>query len=202
MKRTLLVVLIVVCFSLPAYAITGLGLGIHGGVSNGYSYESLDDCLAVVAESLGIAGELKFDQELIIVGVHLKVGTLPVIDFDLFADYGFASKDISSQVKLKLHDFSIGATAKKMFGATLFKPYIGAGAALHAMAYEFETDLGTPLPIPDNESILGFHFLGGVELDFPIFPLTPYAEGRYNIITTSGDKTKYFQLSGGLTMNF
>ena len=156
----------------------------------------MDNTLTRLAgDQLGIVSDLlrRIEQELF--------GSVQLY-FELFADYGFASKDISSQVKLKLHDFSIGATAKKMFGATLFKPYVGVGAALHAMAYEFETDLGTPLPIPDNESKLGFHFLGGVELDFPVFPLTPYVEGRYNIITTSGDKTKYFQLSGGLTMNF
>ena len=72
---------------------------------------------------------MTFDKQLTVIGAHLKLATLPFIDLNGFVDYAWTSKDIGSQAKFKLHDLSIGISAKKLFGVTMLKPYVGAGGA-------------------------------------------------------------------------
>ncbi|MCD6162522.1 MAG: hypothetical protein J7K40_08940 [candidate division Zixibacteria bacterium] len=204
MKKFVFALSLVVCLNLPAYALLGLGFGLHGGMTNGYSYDEIDNCLGEIADSLGINEELTFDEELTSIGAHVKIGTLPLpVDFWLFADYAWGKKEINDQVDFKLHDLSVGLSLKKSFDVMpIVKPYVGAGAAMHAMAYEFDTELTQSFPIPDNQSKIGYHFLGGVEVNVPMFPFVPYAEGRYNIIATDEKSTKFLLLEAGISLTF
>jgi len=204
MKKLMLITCLVLVIQIPAYGILGLGIGLHGGTTSGYEYKVLDGIVDEIATELQLGDITEFDSQLTVIGGHLKLATIPFIDFSGFVDYAWTSKDIGPDVKFKLHDLSIGISAKKLFGVAIVKPYIGAGGALHALAYSIETDLiNATFPVPDEkQSKFGMHFIGGVELDFPVFPLTPYLEGQYNIITTDEESTKYVMINGGLTMNF
>ena len=210
MKKIALTLILVACIYMPVSAITGLGIGIHAGQTTSYNCETLDQAVRVISDSLEVLitgyapdGTPKFDEKLTSIGAHFKVGTLPIIDFIGFLDYSWKKKELVNNVDLRVSNFSYGVSAIKKFGTTLLKPYAGAGFAFYKVVYNLESDYESLLLfVPDDETKLGYHLVGGVELDFPVFPLAPYAEGRYNIITTTDKSTKYLLLSLGLTMNF
>ena len=97
MKKLLLVSLIVVCFTLPANAILGIGIGIHGGLGLNYSHDVLNDQLASIQ---GIPDSLKFEESLTTLGLHVDVGTVPFFDITAFGDYAWKSKDLIGDFKL------------------------------------------------------------------------------------------------------
>jgi hypothetical protein len=153
---------------------------------------------------------LKFDEDLTTIGAHIKVATLPIIDFYAFADYSWKKKEIYPSLDFRLSDFTIGVSAKKMFGATMIKPFVGAGGEIHRLAYSLESDsvsingspvAGMAMLIPDDQNKFGFHLLGGVELNLPVFPVDPYAQFKYNWITTDDKTTKYGLLEFGVTFS-
>lgn len=210
MKKTLAILTIILLSSLPVGAITGLGLGIHAGTTTSYDYSSLDDYISAISDSLEslipgyqVPQTPKFNDKLTVIGVHGKIGTLPIIDFIGFLDYGWKKKSLGSGVDFRVSDFSFGLTALKKFGSSMLKPYAGLGIAWHKLAYTLEAGQSLVLPpAPADETKTGYHFVLGAELGFPVFPLAPYAEGRYNIISTTDNSTKFLLLSAGLTMNF
>lgn len=210
MKKTAFAFVMVACIYMPASAITGLGIGIHAGQTSGYDCETFDQAVQAISDSLEVLLEdyspdeaPKFDEKLTSIGAHFKVGTLPIVDFIAFVDYAWKKKELVSDVDLRVSNLSYGITISKKFGAALLKPYFGAGLGFHKVVYNLESadELLLP-PLPEDETKQGYHLVGGVELNFPVFPLSPYAEGRYNIINTSEKSTRYFLLSLGLTMNF
>jgi opacity protein-like surface antigen len=212
-RKLIVTSLAIFLMTLPASAITGLGIGIHAGKTINYNYGQINNDLATIADSIGIIGVtdiLKFDEDLMTIGAHVKVATLPIIDFYAFADYSWKKKEIYSNLDFKLSDFALGVSAKKMFGVTLIKPFVGAGAEMHKLAYSIESNAvsinglpvaGMDLLIPDDQNKLGFHVLAGVELNFPIFPVDPYAQYRYTWITTKDKATKYGLLEFGVTLS-
>jgi len=210
MKNAMLISVIVLLSYLPAGAITGLGLGVHLGTTTSYDYSPLDDYIEAISDSLEslVPGyqapeSPQFNDKLTIIGIHGKIGTLPIIDFIGFLDYGWKKKSLSSDVDFRVSDFSFGLTALKKFGYSALKPYLGLGIAWHKLAYTIEAGQSLVLPpAPEDETKTGYHIVVGVELSFPVFPLAPYAEGRYNIISTTDKSTKFLLLSAGLTMNF
>jgi len=200
-KKLIGVALIVVLASIPSYAITGLGFGIHGGQINNYKYDVLNSDLDNIATILGLSEALKFDENLTVIGAHVKVGTLPILDFYGFIDYAWKKKALTSDVDFRLSDFSIGADARKKFGTMLIKPYLGAGFAIHRLAYTLETDLVQTLPIPEDQNKMGYHVLVGVELSPPMFPITPYAQYKYSWIPTKDKATKFGLIEAGITFS-
>ena len=202
MKKLVLAAIIIICYDIPANAILGIGIGVHGGLALNYSYDVLNDTLAALnATYPGLPDSAAFDENLTTIGLHLDIGTLPLIDFTIFGDYAWKSSELNDEFSVKVHDLSVGATVKKKFGATIIKPYVGAGAAMHAIVYTLKQG-DNELPFLEDASNIGIHFAAGVELDFPLFPFAPFAEGRYNIISTSEKSTKYPMLLGGLSLKF
>jgi len=198
MKRLILAAVMVCCFTLPASAITGLGFGLHGGLGMNYSFDEIVPIGTV--DTLVIA----FEDNLTVIGAHVNIGTLPVLDFILFGDYAWKSTDMTADYSFKVHDLSFGASVKKKFDVMpIIKPYLCIGGGMHAIVYSLKNkDTGVEVPLPvEDESKFGFHFGGGVEASFPVFPFAPFIEGRYNIISTSGESTKYFMLLAGISLN-
>jgi opacity protein-like surface antigen len=179
-----------------AYAgMSGLGLGVHGGIISGYDNPVLAEG---ISDSLGIDVSEKMTD----LGAHLKIGTFRIIEFDLGLDYAWKKQDLGSGIDLRFSDFSIAGSVRKSIALTSIKPYIGAGVGLHWMAYSIEFGnqvIGVVLP--EDESKIGYHFKAGVDLDLPLFPLTPYGEWKYNVIQTTGKSTKYSSLMVGVTLD-
>ncbi len=209
MRNVISIIAILLFLSLPSYALTGLGIGIHGGQTTNYSYDLLDNRLGDIAESLGVATDaVTFDEELITIGAHLKVGTLPILDFYGFVDYSWKKKEIYNGLDFRVSDVAVGATAKKTIGIAVLKPYVGAGFEIHRLAYSLESDQvqinGVPvnaLVVPEDQNKLGYHLLLGAELNFPVFPIDPYVQYRYTWITTDDEPTKYGLIEAGLTLS-
>lgn len=196
MRNVLLVVALVLAGSRAFAGLSGLGLGIHGGVVSGYDNPALKE--GIPLDSLGI----DLSEKMTDIGAHLKIGTFRIVGFDLNIDYAWKKQEIVSGIDLRFSDFSITASVRKSIALAALKPYIGVGVGQHWMAYSIELgDQVIGVVLPEDESKVGYHFKAGVDLDFPVFPLTPYGEWRYNIIQTAGESTKYTVLLVGITLD-
>jgi len=195
MKR--ITVLAAILFLIPAttsYAITGLGFGIRGGIVAGLENDRLDDLIK------GIDSTSALSKNMTMIGGHLKIGTLPIIDFELALEYAWKKKEITSDVDFTISDLGVIGSAKYHLGFPVIKPYVGAGLGLHRMVYKLE-GYGGSLVVPDNESKLGYHGLAGVKIQPPMSPVEFFVEGRYTYITTENKSTKYSAIYAGGTFN-
>jgi opacity protein-like surface antigen len=174
-------------------AITGLGLGVRGGMIQNYKYCSL--------EGISTTGD-DWLREMPMLGVHLKVGTLRIVDLEASVEYAWKKKEINlrqvGRAEFSINHLSLNATAKYMFSLLVFKPYVGAGAGMHRLAYGLSSG-GHSIVIPEDQNRLGLHALGGLVFSAPAFPLELMAEARYTTVQTEGSSTHYSTILLGLT---
>ncbi len=176
--------------------LSGLGFGVHGGLVSGYDNPVLQDSL------FSSFSGFELSDKMTNIGAHAKIGTFRIIEFDAALDYAWKKQEVIPDVNLTFSDFSASGSVRKSIALAVIKPYIGAGLGLHWMAYSL--DLGGQVigvVMPENESKFGYHFKVGVDFDFPLFPLTPYAEWKYNTIQTTGKSTKYSSINVGITLD-
>ena len=195
--RKLIFIAMIVVFVPNAFAgLTGLGFGVHGGLISGYKNPILRDAIQIQYQSFKLTGDM-FD-----IGAHLNIGTLRVIEIDVELDYAWKKQEIISGVDLTFSDFSVTGSVRKSIKLGILKPYAGAGIGLHTVAYSLDFGGQTVgVVLPGNESKTGYLLKAGLELDIPVFPLTPYGEWRYNAIQTTGKSTKYTSIIFGITLN-
>jgi opacity protein-like surface antigen len=178
-----------------AGAITGLGFGVRGGVIQGYQNDKLNDIPT---------GKDDWLENMPMVGVHLKIGTLRIIHLEASVEYAWKKQDIDliglGKTEFSINDLSLNGTAKYMFSLIAIKPYVGAGVGVHRLAYGISLD-DQSVPIPEDENKLGYHVVGGVLLSPPATPLELMAEARYTRIQTGGASTKYATFLAGITFN-
>lgn len=177
-----------------AFAITGLGIGVRGGLIQNYRNANLNS----------LPTEKDFVTEMPMAGIHLKIGTLRIIHLESSLEYGWKKKEVILEDKMKadftINDLSLNATAKYFFSFPVIRPYAGAGAGLHRLVYKIS--LGSySVYLPENQNRLGFHGVGGLSLEFPVFPFELFAEGKYTIIGTKNKTTRYTTILAGLTYN-
>jgi opacity protein-like surface antigen len=187
-------------FSNQAWGLTGLGFGVRGGVIQNYKNDNLN---LIPTESDD------WLKDMPVMGAHVKIGTLPVIDLEGSVEYAWKKKKIMvtnplggnpGEAEFSLSDLSLNATAKYMFSVPVLKPYLGAGLGLHRLAYGISHQDFT-IAIPEDQNKLGFHVVGGLLLSLPASPVEFFAEARYTSIQTEGDATHYTTILGGLTFN-
>ncbi len=197
MKKTLIALAAsMICAATANAGITGLGLGIHGGIVSGYKNPILQESIIINPTYAGFDLTNKMTD----IGAHLNIGTLQIIDIVLDLDYAWKKQQIISGLDLTFSDVSIAASVKKSLPLPVVKPYAGLGVAMHWVAYSLSVG-GHNIVLPDNQSKLGLIIRGGVELSIPMFPLTPFLEYRYNTIQTTGKAVHYSAIIGGLTLN-
>ena len=205
MRRSigLTVVLLIICFS-TSHALTGLGIGAKGGIIQNYDNPGLD----------AFPSSLSLDR-MPVLGVHLKIGTMPLVDFEISAEYAWKKKDVlmfidtdSLKGDFTVSDFSLNATGKYHFlSIPVFKPYVGAGAGFHRLIYKLDIEgLGEQIIIPENESRLGLHAVAGVSLKSAVLPFDVFAEWKYTHIKTRQEEwdtssTNYSTIMAGITFN-
>jgi len=204
MKRLPFILGFLICLSLPiqTFAITGLGIGIRGGLIQNYKNSNLNS----------LPTQKDFVKGMTMAGVHLKIGTLRIIHLEASLEYAWKKKEIilegtadyvGNKVKADFttSDLSLNATAKYIFSFPVIKPYAGAGAGLHRLVYKISQG-SYSLYLPETQNSLGFHGVGGLLLKFPTVPFELFGEGRYTIIQTEDKATKYTTILAGLTFNF
>jgi len=200
MKKLPFMLGFLICSFLPTqtFAVTGLGIGIRGGVIQNYKNPTLNS----------LPTQKDFLKSMSLVGVHLKIGTMRIIHLEASIEYAWKKKPVTlegpSDAKIKadftINDFSLNATAKYIFSFPIIKPYAGAGAGLHRLVYKI-SEGGYSGYLPENQNRLGFHGVGGLLLKFPTVPFELFGEGRYTIIQTKDKATKYTTILAGLTFN-
>jgi hypothetical protein len=202
MRKIFLPLIVLLFLSAPAWSITGISIGAHVGQVTGFSYGALTDSIAKMASEYGWLKN-KPNKSMMLIGGHANMSFAKIIDVAGFADYAWKTTSLDSRVDLKLSDFSFGLTATKKFGVPIANPYIGAGLAWHRFVYSLETSsAGIIVVLPDNQTKLGYHVVGGLQLDIPMFPLAPYAEYRYNWINSEKKMTTFSILMVGLSLRF
>ncbi|OGC78393.1 MAG: hypothetical protein A2145_01705 [candidate division Zixibacteria bacterium RBG_16_40_9] len=173
-------------------AITGLGIGLRGGLVANYDNPALD------VNNV----DLKRMQ---MIGGHLKIGTLKIVDLELSAEYAWKKKKdafapVVPNVDVTVGDLSVNGTVKYNFNFPVVRPFVGLGLGWHRLVYSSSGPAGS-YTIPDDESTWGWQPVGGVALHFPAVQFEIFLEGRYTSIQTSGKNTNYTSIIGGLTFN-
>jgi len=194
---------LLILFASGAWAVTGLGVGVRGGVIQNYDNPAIKKFYSL--------------KQMPLLGAHLKIGTLPLIDLEISVEYAWKKKEniiyypeelgglVPLKVDLKIKDLSLNATAKYLFSFPVVRPYVGAGVGIHRMLYEFSSGETTVI-FPEDENKIAFHGVGGVSVQLPVFPLEIFAEGRFVYIKTEQKKldtkeTDFVTILGGVTLN-
>ncbi len=206
MKRTIgLAWILTILFFSTSHAITGLGIGVRSGIIQNYDNPGLD----------AFPSSLSLDK-MPFLGAHLKIGTMPLVDVEISAEYAWKKKEVlvfmdadSLKGDFTVSDFSLNATGKYHFlSIPVFRPYLGAGAGFHRLIYKLDIEgLGEQIIIPENESRLGLHAVAGIALKSAVLPFEVFAELKYTHIKTRQEEwdtssTHYSSIMGGITMNF
>lgn len=187
-------------FCSPTWGITGLGIGIKGGMIQNYKNDNLDSIPTVGQDWL---------KEMPVVGVHLKIGTLRIIHLEASVEYAWKEKKIDLKEPItediikadfSIKDLSLNGTAKYMFSFPVLKPYLGAGVGVHRLIYGISNEAYS-VYVPEDQNRIGFHGVGGFVVSFPAFPLELLAEARYTFVRTENESTRYTTLLAGLTFN-
>jgi opacity protein-like surface antigen len=195
MKRILFFALLFLWFAIgtDVWGITGLGIGVRGGMLRNYSDDNLDKIPTRDGDWL---------QDMPMMGAHLSIGTLRIIHLEASVEYAWKKKEIEMENFIKtefsVKDLSLNATAKYVFSSPLLKPYVGAGAGWHRLAYEISNEAFSAF-IPEDQNKFGYHGVGGILFSFPAFPLDLMLEARYTSIQTENEPTKYTTFLGGIT---
>lgn len=201
MKR--IMVFCVLVFVAPgAYAgLTGIGIGIHGGIVTGYDNPILENSLVEQFAGLPVPVNIDFPSKMTNIGMHVDIGTLRIVEFDGSLDYAWNKHDLAPGAKLTFSDISLSGSVKKSYPMAVLKPYVGAGIGIHALAYSLELTGFPGILLPSNETKIGYHIKAGVALNIPVLPLTPFGEWKYNIIQTADKSTKYNSINIGITLD-
>jgi opacity protein-like surface antigen len=176
-----------------AWGITGLGIGVRGGMIQNYKNDNLRTIPT---------GDDDWLKDMPMVGVHLKIGTLRIIHLEASLEYAWKEKEIVllnlGRADFSISDVSLNGTAKYVYSLPVLKPYVGAGVGIHRLVYGISNDAFS-VYLPGGQSKVGYHLVGGFEVSPPAFPLELLAEARYTSIQTDNDPTRYTTLLVGLT---
>ena len=182
-------------FCSPTWGITGLGIGIKGGMIQNYKNDNLDSIPTLGQDWL---------KEMPMVGVHLKIGTLRLVHLEASVEYAWKKKEIVLEnlvrTDFSISDLSLNGTAKYMFSFPVLKPYLGAGVGIHRLIYGISNEAYS-VYVPEDQNRIGFHGVGGFVVSFPAFPLEILAEARYTSVRTENESTRYTTFLAGLTFN-
>jgi hypothetical protein len=183
-------------FGSETWGITGLGIGVRGGIMQNYKNDNLNLIPAQDGDWL---------SEMPVIGVHLKIGTLRVIHLEASIEYAWKEKEIVLddlvRTEFSINDLSLNGTAKYVFSSPVLKPYLGAGVGIHKLVYGISNEAYS-VYLPEDQSRMGFHGVGGFFISFPAFPVELLAEARYTNIQTEGKSTRYTTILAGLTYKF
>ncbi len=195
MKRLLLTLFLVI-LAMPAFALTGVSIGLRGGLVTNF-------------DQPGFATPGYESNQMPIGGLHVRVSTLPMFDLIVTGEYAWKKNSYSwsgESLEISQRDLLFSASVVYPIKLKPISPYAGVGMATHSLGYDFAVPSGWSLStygveVPGNTTRLGYHLVGGVDLKVPMFPLSFSAEFRMNWINTPDEVTKYDSIVAGLNFS-
>jgi len=189
--KKLLFTLILLALAVPSFALSGISIGVRGG-------------LASYSDDVFTAPEYE-DSDMKLIGGNIKITSLPIVNLLVSGEYMWKSDDIgfgTEAFELDQHDFALSATALYPIKMKVISPFVGAGVSNHNIGFDYTAPQSLSLEengilIPASENRLGYHMIGGVDIDLPAFPVSFTAEYRQNWIDTDFDTVKYYSISLG-----
>ncbi|MBN2227111.1 MAG: porin family protein [candidate division Zixibacteria bacterium] len=185
------ITLFLLALAAPSFALSGISIGIKGG-------------LASYNDEVFTAPEVE-DNDMNLVGGQIKISSLPIINLVVSGEYMWKSESIgygTERFDLDQHDFALSATALYPIKMKIISPFAGAGITNHNIGFDYSVPQSLSLEengivIPGSDNRLGYHLIGGVDVDIPAFPVSLTAEYRQNWIDTDYDTVKYYSISVG-----
>ena len=201
--RKLIVVLsvVIVGYAASASAVTGVALGGKVGYAN-YTGD-------ILPASGDVGGSAMF-------GAVLEIGTFPVLDFELHANYfskdftyTFDAGGVPVSGTFEFRDFHVLVLAKKNLISVPMSPlglYVGGGLGWHLMNTEVAQAAAinpalSGIDLFSNSVKASGHGLLGIKLSPPVFPLAIYGEARFGRIFAA-DGINTTEIEGGLLLKF
>lgn len=184
---------LLLCFLLApvAQAMSGLGIGVKGGVVTDFDDPNLK------------LSDFEFDN-LKYFGGFLKWGST-YFDLELGVEYYWDKSQLSivgETHDAEVKDFFVGLTGKYHFDFPLLKPFFGAGFAVHDFTYKYSGPLGefdeVELVVPDDEAYFGYHLVVGAKLAATVMPFDLFIEGKMGRVNTDPEDTEFTLVSFGL----
>jgi len=194
--KKLLLVLLCLAFAAPTYALTGISIGVKGGMVTNY-------------DQPGFAVPGEDTEGMNLAGLQVKFTKLPLVDLIVSGEYAWKKDEYSGfgeSLELTRSDILFSASAVYPVTLPVVKPYLGGGLATHTLGYDYLAVGGWALEtygvdVPENETRMGYHLMGGFDVGLPTFPLTFNAEFRLNWISTPDEMAKYNSFTAGLSFN-
>jgi opacity protein-like surface antigen len=188
----------IVALLLPAVAGAQTGFGVRAG-----SFTLNGDNIDMDAEAT--------------YGVHLSLGFIPVLKFQLGAEYtsGTADYDFGGIYTLADEDYkgvSVFADVRypiKLIPMFPIKPVVGGGINMNALSYFDESQVMAIIDggltgdqDPDSFTNFGYHLMAGLMFDPPVLPFTITFEYRYQSISLENETISSTGFLVGVTFGF
>ncbi|MDH3217338.1 MAG: outer membrane beta-barrel protein [Candidatus Krumholzibacteria bacterium] len=152
-------------------------------------------------------------------GAVLEIGTLPVVDVELHANYfakdflyAYDVAGVPVSGEFEFRDISLHALVKKNLIALPASPislYVGGGIGWHLINTEVAkgaasvnpSQADNPFSLFSNNAKVGADGMVGVKIAPPVFPLAIYGEGRFGRIFTD-EPINTTTIGAGLMLRF
>ena len=192
--KKLLMLTICLLFAVPSFAITGISLGVKGGLVTDYNQP-------------GFSVPNQETDNMALAGLQVRLSSLPIVDLIVTGEYAWKNESYSvlgQDFELKRHDFLFSASAIYPVKLPAVSPYLGGGVATHSLGYDYAVPAlwsleDYDIEVPGNETKMGYHIMGGVDFKLPVFPVSANAEFRINWVNTPQEVTKYNSITIGLS---
>ena len=191
MKNMTLVLVCLLLGAAPAGAISGIDIGIKGGITDNFDQPGL----SISSYDIG---------QLNLMGAQVFASSLPLVDLIVSAEYSWRNKTyefLGQGFEFKLRDLAVTASLVYPVKLPLVNLYAGVGGGTHSFSYVRPVSLSladNDIFIPEGETYMGYHGLIGAKASLPAFPLGVFIEGRYATISTPGKNTSYNTWTGGV----
>ncbi|UCD93768.1 MAG: hypothetical protein JSU69_08320 [Candidatus Zixiibacteriota bacterium] len=193
MKKVFLILFLVLAAT-SSSALTGLSIGLKGGIATNLN---LPDFQYPIEEL----------NKMNLIGGQVKISSVPLIDVIGTAEYVWRTKKTNLPFieDYRVHDFVLTASIVYPYEMRVITPYAGIGISQHFLGFDASLP-GVPLPasfeVPGDEHSFGYHLLVGVNLSFPVFPISLNGEFRAFWFDTAKERSRYNTLTAGFYYSF
>ncbi len=193
MKKMVCVLACLMIGAAPAAAISGIEIGVKGGIIDNYSQSNL------------AVADYNIDR-MNLIGGQIYFSRLPMVDLIVGADYSWRNETytIAGQgFEFTIRDFAVTASLVYPINLPFASPYIGGGIGSHALSYEYLRPVSLSLAdngieIPETSTFFGYHGIVGAKINLPALPLGFFIEGRLNKVNAPGKDISFNSWAGGI----